>query len=584
MKSFLKNVLANIVAILTIGMLLFGFILFLIVSSALSGSNSVKIKDNTLLTLNFKNKIIDTDAETEISIFDFKKNKELKYYDIINAIKTAKDDKKIKGISIETDDIEAGQTQLDGIRRALEDFKKSGKFVYAYGNVVSQASYYLGSVADQYYLNPAGAIELKGMSSEVVFLKDFAEKYGIGIDVIRHGKFKAAVEPFIRNDISSENREQISVLLNDIWQETSQKIMKSRKLAPEEFKTVVDSLYGIIPDLTLKHRLADKLMQKSEYENMIKAKMNIKKDDDLNKASIGKYIMANKSSKNTDGGEIAVLYAAGEIYNGDKSTDIHSEKYVKYIQELAGDDRIKAVVFRINSPGGSANASDEILFELQQLKKKKPLVVSFGDYAASGGYYVAMAADKIYSEPNTITGSIGVFGVVLNFKNLANRNGVRSDIVSTNANARMYSPISGASAGTLAIMNRNVEQIYKRFVYFVTQNRKKTFEEIDAVGGGRVWSGKRAKEIGLVDELGSLDDAINYAASLAKLKDFKVDSYPAEMDKFEKFLSDFEEEEIAARYIKNKIGNENYQLFEKVSNPKFQNGIQMNMPYKITVK
>ena len=584
MKSFLKNVLANIVAILTIGMLLFGFILFLIVSSALSGSNSVKIKDNTLLTLNFKNKIIDTDAETEISIFDFKKNKELKYYDIINAIKTAKDDKKIKGISIETDDIEAGQTQLDGIRRALEDFKKSGKFVYAYGNVVSQASYYLGSVADQYYLNPAGAIELKGMSSEVVFLKDFAEKYGIGIDVIRHGKFKAAVEPFIRNDISPENREQISVLLNDIWQETSQKIMKSRKLAPEEFKTVVDSLYGIIPDLTLKHRLADKLMQKSEYENMIKAKMNIKKDDDLNKASIGKYIMANKSSKNTDGGEIAVLYAAGEIYNGDKSTDIHSEKYVKYIQELAGDDRIKAVVFRINSPGGSANASDEILFELQQLKKKKPLVVSFGDYAASGGYYVAMAADKIYSEPNTITGSIGVFGVVPNFKNLANRNGVRSDIVSTNANARMYSPISGASAGTLAIMNRNVEQIYKRFVYFVTQNRKKTFEEIDAVGGGRVWSGKRAKEIGLVDELGSLDDAINYAASLAKLKDFKVDSYPAEMDKFEKFLSDFEEEEIAARYIKNKIGNENYQLFEKVSNPKFQNGIQMNMPYKITVK
>ena len=584
MKSFLKNVLANIVAILTIGMLLFGFILFLIVSSALSGSNSVKIKDNTLLTLNFKNKIIDTDAETEISIFDFKKNKELKYYDIINAIKTAKDDKKIKGISIETDDIEAGQTQLDGIRRALEDFKKSGKFVYAYGNVVSQASYYLGSVADQYYLNPAGAIELKGMSSEVVFLKDFAEKYGIGIDVIRHGKFKAAVEPFIRNDISSENREQISVLLNDIWQETSQKIMKSRKLAPEEFKTVVDSLYGIIPDLTLKHRLADKLMQKSEYENMIKAKMNIKKDDDLNKASIGKYIMANKSSKNTDGGEIAVLYAAGEIYNGDKSTDIHSEKYVKYIQELAGDDRIKAVVFRINSPGGSANASDEILFELQQLKKKKPLVVSFGDYAASGGYYVAMAADKIYSEPNTITGSIGVFGVVPNFKNLANRNGVRSDIVSTNANARMYSPISGASAGTLAIMNRNVEQIYKRFVYFVTQNRKKTFEEIDAVGGGRVWSGKRAKEIGLVDELGSLDDAINYAASLAKLKDFKVDSYPAEMDKFEKFLSDFEEEEIAARYIKNKIGNENYQLLEKVSNPKFQNGIQMNMPYKITVK
>lgn len=195
-----------------------------------------------------------------------------------------------------------------------------------------------------------------------------------------------------------------------------------------------------------------------------------------------------------------------------------------------------------------------------------------------------MAADKIYAEPNTITGSIGVFGVVPNFKNLAHKNGVRSDIVSTNANSHMYSPISGASTGTLAIMNKNVEQIYKRFVYFVTQNRKKSFEEIDAIGGGRVWSGKRAKEIGLVDELGSLNDAINHAASLAKLKDFKIDSYPTKMDKLERFLSDFEEEKIAARYIKKKIGSENYQLFEKVSNPKFQNSIQMNMPYKITIK
>ena len=583
MKDFFKNVFANIVAILIILMVIFGFFMLMIFASAMSEDKKPSIEKNSVLVLNFKNPILDSYTEAETSIFDFGSKKNTLLIDVLDAINKAKTDDNIKGISIETDEIQAGITQIDDIRAALEDFKKSGKFVYAYGNNMSQKSYYLASVADKLFLNPVGMVELKGMSTEVTFFKDFAEKYGIGVDIIRHGKFKAAVEPFMRNEISPENKEQLSTLLNDIWGNISTKIKASRKIDDASYKTAVDSLYGFIPEMALKNKLADKLVQKSEYENILKSNLKIKASKDLKEVSIGKYVNTLENNSDSDN-EVAVLYASGEIFNGDDYSDIHSEKYVKYIKDLADDDNVKAVVLRVNSPGGSGNASDEILFELQQLKKKKPLIVSFGDYAASGGYYISMAADKIYSEPNTLTGSIGVFGMITNFKDLANRNGIRSDIVATNANSQIYSPLSGAAPGTIPILTKSIESTYKRFVYFVTQNRKKTFEQIDAIGGGRVWSGTRAKEIGLVDELGTIQQAITFAASKAKLKDYNIQSYPAKVSKFEEFFKNADEDEIAARVISKKIGKENYSLFERVSNPKFNNGVQMSLPYKITIK
>lgn len=583
MKDFFKNVFANIVAILIILMVIFGFFMLMIFASAMSEDQKPSIENNSVLVLNFKNPILDSYTEAETSIFDFGSKKNTLLIDVLDAINKAKTDDNIKGISIETDEIQAGITQIDDIRAALEDFKKSGKFVYAYGNNMSQKSYYLASVADKLFLNPVGMVELKGMSTEVTFFKDFAEKYGIGVDIIRHGKFKAAVEPFMRNEISPENKEQLSTLLNDIWGNISTKIKASRKIDDASYKTSVDSLYGFIPEMALKNKLADKLVQKSEYENILKSNLKIKASKDLKEVSIGKYVNTLESNSDSDN-EVAVLYASGEIFNGDDYSDIHSEKYVEYIKDLADDDNVKAVVLRVNSPGGSGNASDEILFELQQLKKKKPLIVSFGDYAASGGYYISMAADKIYSEPNTLTGSIGVFGMITNFKDLANRNGIRSDIVATNANSQIYSPLSGAAPGTIPILTKSIESTYKRFVYFVTQNRKKTFEQIDAIGGGRVWSGTRAKEIGLVDELGTIQQAITFAASKAKLKDYNIQSYPAKVSKFEEFFKNADEDEIAARVISKKIGKENYSLFERVSNPKFNNGVQMSLPYKITIK
>ena len=585
MKNFIKTVLANVIALFIAGLLLPFFLLFIIViiGSASSSDKDIKIKENSVLTIDFKSKIVEHENESEASMFDLKDDAELKYQDILNAIETAKNDDKIKGISIELDDIDAGITQIDDIRKSLEDFKKSNKFVYAYGNNVSQASYYLGSVADQYFLNPVGGIELKGLSSEVVFLKEFAEKYGININVIRHGNFKAAVEPFLRNEMSPENKEQMTALLNDTWGEISSKIIQSRKLDATEFKTVVDSLYATIPDLSLKYKLADKLVQKSEYEEIIKNKLNVGKDEKLNKVSIRNYAFSQVDTKTNDN-KIAVLYASGTIYNGNKYSDIHSERYIQYIKNLAQDDNIKAVVLRVNSPGGSANASDEILYELQQLKQKKPLIISFGDYAASGGYYISMAGDRIFAQNNTITGSIGVFGVIPDAKNLANRNGIYSDVVSTNANSNMISPFSGLSSGTLAIAQRSVVNTYNRFVHFVSKNRNKTTEEVDAVGSGRVWSGKRAKEIGLVDEIGSLNDAVKYAANKANIAEYEAVSYPAKVDKFEQIMGSLRQGNIAESYVKSQISEENYQLFKVFSDQNFKNSIQMAMPYIIRIK
>ena len=584
MKSFFRNVLANIVAIIIIAAVFSLFLIMIITASALSGDQKPNIKSNTVLTLDFKTNIIDSPTEDQEDLFAFSnKQKNILVFDVLEAIKKAKTDDKIKGISIETDGIRAGFTQLDDIRNALEDFKKSGKFVYAYGNVVSQSAYYLGSVADQYILNPAGGIDLKGLSTEVLYMKNFADKYGIGIQIIRHGKYKSAVEPFMRDDMSPENKEQLSTLLNDIWSLNSNKIATSRKIDSAQFRTVVDSLYGAIPDLSLQNKLADKLMQKSEYDQMIKTKLNLKEKDKLATVSFKKYINSYSEDLLKKDQQIAVLYASGAIYNGEGYQEIYADNFVKEIKKLTENDKIKAVVLRINSPGGSANASDEILFELQQLKKKKPIIVSFGDYAASGGYYIAMAADKIYSEPNTLTGSIGVFGMIPYFKEIANKNGFTAIPVTTNANSNMYSPINGVTPGGVAILTKSVEQTYKRFVHFVTENRKKSFEQIDEIGGGRVWSGTRAKQIGLVDELGSLQDAINYAAQKVKLKDYGVTSYPKKMSQFDQICKSMDEDEISARFIKNKIGVENYKMFDQMINPKLQEGVMMKMPFEIKI-
>lgn len=584
MKSFFKNVLANIVAIFIICIVFFLFLVIVISASTMRGSEKADVKSNSILTLNIDTRILDSPTDEKVSLFSQDESKSVLIYDMIEAVKKAKDDKNIKGISLEADLVNAGLTQIDALRAALEDFKKSGKFVYGYGNTATQSSYYLGSVADKYFLSPVGSIELKGMSTEIMFFKDFTDKYGISTEIIRHGTFKAAVEPFMRNDMSEENRLQMSTLLGDIWKNTSFKIANSRKMDSVQFKTVVDSLYGILPELSAKYKLADQLIQKSEYDQILRDKLKIKKDKKINRISFEKYISSFKKEVGSSTDQVAILYASGTIYDGEGYNDIYAEDFIKQIKKLSDNDHVKAVVLRVNSPGGSANASDKILFELAELKKKKPLIVSFGDYAASGGYYISMAADKIYSEENTITGSIGVFGIIPYFKELANKNGISSEVVGTNANSAMYSPINGLSPGALTIMTKNVEHTYNRFVNFVSANRKKTYADIDAIGGGRVWSGTRAKQIGLVDEVGSLQDAVNFAAQKAGLKDPSIGTYPKKLSAFEQIFKSMDKDEISTKILEKKLGKENYQLFEQITNPKLQQGVMMQMPYKVEIK
>lgn len=583
MKSFFKNVLANIVAIFLVGAFVsICFFLFVLISSIGSGSK-VSIKENSVLVLDSKLRVMDSPTEESSSFFIpvSSQPQSVLLYDVLKAIKNAKTDDNIKGISINADFIIAGNTQLDNIREALKDFKKSGKFVYFYGNNVTQSAYYVGSVADKVFLNPMGVVDLKGLATEVVFLKDFTDKYGIEMEVLRHGSFKAAVEPYMRNSISDENKEQLSVLLNDLWGNISKNIVADRKMSSAEFKVIADSLYGVIPENNTKYKLVDQLMQKSEYESLLKEKLGVKDKKELSEVSMAKYISSLKDKESTKSDKIAVLYASGAIYNGEGYQDIYSTTLIKEIKKIKENDNIKAVVFRVNSPGGSANASEEILFELQELKKKKPVITSFGDYAASGGYYISMASDRIFSEPNTVTGSIGVFGAIPNFESLAEKNGIRSDIVSTNANSRYHSPFHGLTPTGREMMQKSIEGTYKRFVHWVTVNRKKSFEEIDAIGGGRVWSGTRAKELGLVDNLGSLQDAINYAQSKAGLKDYSVESFPKKLSTFEQLLKDMNYDTLESKILERRLGKENMQMIESITDPRNKGSIITELPYRI---
>lgn len=584
MKNFLKLVFANLVAMFILIGTMVGFMFLFIIIGASSGDSKLKVKGNSVLIMNNETTILDSPSEEKIDFLSFgKKGNSLTIYEALEAIKNAKTDENIKGISIEADFINANLTHIDNIRTAIEDFKKSGKFVYAYGNNVSQSSYYLGSVADRYFLNPVGGIELKGLASEVVYMKEFAEKYGIGFSVLRYGKYKSAIENLLRDDISEENREQLTALLNGIWEEISPKMIASRKMNPTHFNRVVDSLDAFIAESALKNKLVDELAHKSAFQNFIKNKLNVKEGEELNTISINAY--ATTIEKKADEKEsVAVLYASGAINSGKGANGIRSESIIKEIKRLADDEVVKAVVLRVNSPGGSANASDEILYELHQLKAKKPLVISFGDYAASGGYYIAMAGDRIFSEPNTLTGSIGVFGVVPNVKELANKNGFHAYDVQTHANSSFHSIINGLKPGAETMLTRSVEITYKQFVAHVMKNRKMTYQQVDNIAQGRVWTGKMALKNGLVDELGTLEDAIKFAAQKANLKKYNVETYPSKTSPFEQFLQDLEEEPFTAKLLERKLGRGNYQVLQMFLQDRKNAEIMMAMPYQITIQ
>lgn len=588
MKKFFGNVLAvilgNLLTFIFIGLVLGAFAMFSLAEGLFQDNGP---KNGSVLEITFNSPIKESTMENESSLFGPAPGSEVYFRDIIQSIQAAKEDDKIKGISLKVNSFMGGFSQLSDVRNALLDFKKSGKFIYAYSHNSDQGGYAINSVADSIFQNPLGMVLVQGLSAEVMFYKNLGEKYGIDFQVIRHGAYKSAVEPYMREDLSPENREQLTELLNEIWENLASDIAQSRKISPEAFKISVDSLHSFNPHKALANKFVDKIVHEGDYDRMIADKLgleiNEKKSfyDELKKYSISLEKYANQIKPQTGRDQIAVVYASGTIMPGESFSGIQSEVYKKTIRDLQENDKVKAVVLRVNSPGGSADASEEILYELRQLRKLKPIIVSFGDVAASGGYYIAMEADEIYTSPNTITGSIGVLGMVPSVKKLINNVGLTTDYVKTNENSEFLRTIFTPMSNTqMEVMTEMTESVYKQFVNHVANARKMSFEEVDAVGGGRVWTGNQAKKIGLVDQIGTLEDAILAAAKRAELDKYAVTSHPYRKGGFEEFMEQFQGVKAEA-IIKEEIGAENYSIYQDLKAMKETKGIQLRMPYDI---
>ena len=584
--KFLGNVIATVIGIFVFIMLFFfGIIL---IGTIFGGNESVSVKSDSVIELNLKN--IKNDYAGKFKdpwVTKFSGQNGIGLTDVINAIEAAKTDDKIKGISILNDESSLGLAQYKDLRKALESFKKSGKFVWAYANTYSQKEYYLNSVANTIYINPVGDFDFKGLSSEVMFFKDFQEKSGIHMEVIRHGKYKSAVEPFLENKMSEANREQITALLNSLWSTVVTDISNSRKIPVAKLNEIADGLSARTPEMAKAQRLVDIVAYEDVYHNAIKKQLKVTGDDDYNKISISDYTQNNITTalSNTSDDQIAIIYAQGEIMGGEGDVTVIGEGSMRRsLQEARKNEDVKAIVLRIDSPGGSALTSDLIWREIEITKKVKPVVVSMGNYAASGGYYIACNANKIFAESNTITGSIGVFGVLPNFTPLANKLGVNTEQVETHENSANYSPFVPVDEKFRAYTLESVEHIYNTFVNRVSKGRKMTFAQVDAIAQGRVWSGSEAIKIGLVDKIGGLNDAIAEAARIAKIKSYSTQNYPEYEKNLNDLFSNLPFAQSKEAFIKEEIGEENYVLIEQIKRFQRQKGVQAMMPYGINIK
>jgi protease-4 len=517
----------------------------------------------------------------------FSENKTIGLIDILNAIEEAKNDDDIKGISILNSNSGLGMAQSKALRDALESFKKSGKFVMAYANSYSQKEYYINSVASPIYINPVGEMDFKGLSSEIMFFKDFQEKSGLKMEVIRHGKYKSAVEPFLENKMSDANREQTTALLTSVWNSVVNDISKSRNIPVAKLNEIANGLQARTPEMAKAQKLVDVIAYEDIYHDAIKKILKVDKDKDYNTISVVDYAqkVATTSLSKDSTNEIAIIYAQGEIMGGEGDVTVIGEGSMRRsLQEARNNKNVKAIVLRVDSPGGSALTSDLIWREIELTKKIKPIVVSMGNYAASGGYYIACNANTIFAEENTITGSIGVFGVLPNFTPLATKMGIYTEQVKTHTNAADYSPFVPLDENFKAVTLEGVEHIYKTFVSHVAIGRKMTFAQVDAIAQGRVWTGSEALKIGLVDKIGGLNDAIANAAKLAKIKTYSTQNYPEYEKNFEDLFAGFPFATSKAAFIKEEIGEENYRVMQEIKKLQNRKGVQAILPYEINIR
>lgn len=588
MKSFLKYTLATITGIIIVSILFFVILLASLSTMMISGEKPASISENSILVLKAGATIPDqgnTNPYAGFDIINMTITPLPGLNEILQNIKKASADDKIKGILIENGLLPSGWATTEEVREALEKFRAGGKFVIAYADyVLLQECYYLSTAADKIYVNPSSTVDFKGLSGEVMFYKKALEKLGVEVQVTRHGKFKGAVEPYILDKLSKENKEQIESYVGSIWSHVVENIAKSRGIAPEKLNLLADNLTGYVASGAYENGLVDGLIYRDALIDTLKIRSGLTTNDKIALVPMHKYTNVPDpkrmvSAKN----KIAVIYASGTIVMGKGGeNNIGGDSFGELIRKERKDTTVKAIVLRVNSPGGNAIASDIMWRELELASKVKPVVISMGNYAASGGYYISAPGTKIFASPTTITGSIGVFGLIPNAGKLMNQKlGISTETVNTNKNSDFPSIYRPMEIYEKEVMQLSIEKVYSDFVSKVSSGRKMTFAAVDSIGQGRVWSGTDAKRLGLVDETGGLRASVEEAAKLAGIETYSLRELPVAEDPFTRILSQLSAE-IRMRILKNELG-EYKKIFDEIQEIKNLSGIQARLPYFIEV-
>ena len=590
MKNFLKYVLATVTGIILVIIIVGILSTISLVGLAASSASNTKVEENSVFTLSLSG-FLDERAEPDpINMLTGQVSDNLGLDDILSAIRKAKENENIKGIYIEAGIFSSDSpASAHAIREALLDFKKSGKWIVAYSDAYEQTTYYICSVADKIFLNPQGMVDWHGLGATPYFVKDLLAKFGVKVQLCKVGKYKSAPEMMTADGMSEPNREQVTAYINGIWQVMLKEVSDSRKIAVDSLNAYADRFVTLSnQDDYVKLKLVDKLIYTDEVKGEIKKMLKIDADEDIHQLMLSD--MEGVKGKKKEGDQIAVYYAYGEIVDSETGSSVKEDanivatKVCKDLEKLAKDDDVKAVVLRVNSPGGSAYASEQIWHSVTQLKAKKPIVVSMGGYAASGGYYISCAADYIIAEPTTITGSIGIFGMFPDFSGLLTEKlGVKFDEVKTNKHAAFGTAARPFNAEEMALLEQYIGRGYNLFRKRVADGRKQSVEAVEEIAQGRVWLANDALKIKLVDEIGGLDKAVAKAAQLAKLSDYHATEYPEPASWMDSLLGITDKTSYLDEELQATLG-EYYEPFLFVKNLNKQNAIQARLPYYLIIK
>ena len=592
MKDFLKFTLATVTGIILSSIVLFIISMVTLFGIVSTSDTETVVKKNSVMMLDLNGTLVERTQESPLGILSQWFSDDSNTYgldDILSSIKKAKENENIKGIYLQVSMLGTSYASLQEIRNALLDFKESRKFIIAYGDSYTQGLYYLSSVADKILLNPKGMIEWRGIASAPLFYKDLLQKLGIEMQIFKVGTYKSAVEPFISTEMSPANREQVTAFINSIWGQVTEGVSASRSLPVDSLNAFADRMLMFYPaEESVQCGLADTLIYRNDVRNYLKQWVALKEDDHLPVLGLSDMINVKKNMpKDKSGNIVAIYYASGEItdYSGSSASEegIVGTKVIRDLRKLKDNDDVKAVVLRVNSPGGSAFASEQIWHAVKELKTKKPVIVSMGDYAASGGYYISCVADTIVAEPTTLTGSIGIFGMVPNVKELSEKIGLTYDVVKTNKFADFGNIMRPFNQDEKTLMQMMITQGYDTFVSRCAEGRHMPKEAIEKIAEGRVWTGEAARELGLVDELGGIDTALDIAVKKAGIEGYTVVSYPAKQDFLSSLLDTRPTNYVEAQLLKSKLG-EYYQQFGMLKNLKERSMIQARIPFELNIK